>query len=102
MHVVNVFFLPFLVYLQSPNPPTAIYKCPKYKKYLKPKTIKTNLAPYPTNPPVLPIPALQCTTIGGPLGCPAHVSPNATTIAFCFLLTRSKNSSIALADLGTP
>lgn len=54
------------------------------------------------NLPVLPIPALQCTTIGGPLGCPAHVSPNACTICCCFSRTFCRKVIMAIAVLGTP
>jgi len=52
--------------------------------------------------PVLPMPALQCTTIGGPRGCPAHVSPLLASNLLCCCLTKDKNCNKAEADLGTP
>lgn len=48
--------------------------------------------------PVLPMPALQCTTIGGPRGCPAHVSPLLVSNLLCCCLTKDKNCNKALAD----
>ena len=52
--------------------------------------------------PVRPIPALQCTIIGGPLGCPFHCDPNACTASFCASRTRPTICKHDSADDGTP
>lgn len=52
--------------------------------------------------PVLPIPALQWTTIGGPCGWPAHWGPKAFTIFLCCLFTAPRKSMRVTAEVGTP
>lgn len=56
----------------------------------------------PSYSPVLPIPALQWTTIGGPNGWPAHWGPRAFTIFLCCLFTAPKKSMRVTAEVGTP
>lgn len=52
--------------------------------------------------PVLPIPALQWTTIGGPSEWPDHWEPRAFTIFLCCLFTAPKKSMRVTAEVGTP
>jgi hypothetical protein len=52
--------------------------------------------------PVRPMPAEQWTTIGGPRGWLVHVSPIAVTSVLCMSRILCRNSSMAVADRGTP
>lgn len=52
--------------------------------------------------PVRPIPALQCTTTGGPPGGPVQLVPKLWTAASLRWRTCSRKSNIAEALLGTP
>ncbi len=52
--------------------------------------------------PVLPMPALQCTNIGGPQGWPVQPSPICSTAFDWWRRTSSRNSNIAAADRGVP
>lgn len=108
----------FLVCLRFQCPPVAICKYPRCKMCLETRQINTYISClnfYVSKKnrvlsrlrlsiylPVLPMPALQCTTIGGPRGCPAHVSPLLASNLLCCCLTKDKNCSKALADWGTP
>lgn len=52
--------------------------------------------------PVRPIPALQCTTTGGPPGGPVQLVPKLWTAASLRWRTCSRKSNMAEALLGTP
>lgn len=54
------------------------------------------------NVPVLPIPALQCTTMGGPRAWPCHSDPRELTASSWQARTLNKNSRKAAAELGVP
>ena len=53
-------------------------------------------------PPVLPMPALQWTTMGGPPRCPLQSPPISLTAVAWQRLTSSRNSSMASAERGVP
>lgn len=54
------------------------------------------------NLPVLPIPALQCTTIGGPPGGPVQSGNIVRNARSCLCFTSARKSNMADADFGTP
>lgn len=52
--------------------------------------------------PVRPMPALQCTKMGGPLGCPFHLDPKACTASVWASRTRPITWRQDSAEEGTP
>lgn len=61
-----------------------------------------SIPPVLSSLPVLPMPALQCTTSGGPPGCPLKRGPNALTATRCCCFTAPRKSMSVAADEGTP
>lgn len=62
--------------------------------------IKIQNFEHQSNLPVLPIPALQCTTIGGPLGSPFQLSLTPLNISICCIRISLINASKDLVDVG--
>ena len=56
----------------------------------------------PKDEPVLPIPALQCMTMGGPRALPVQSEPSSLTRSACELRTSCMKSRKARAESGTP
>lgn len=52
--------------------------------------------------PVLPMPALQWTTMGGSGHCPLERAPMLLTASLCWFLTTLKKSMREAAEEGTP
>lgn len=76
--------------------------CGRAQASLSRRTAMQSITPVLSSLPVLPMPALQCTTSGGPPGCPLKRGPNALTATRCCCFTAPRKSMSVAADEGTP